>query len=209
MKKKIKIRRKPLIATLAVIGLAAIITPTLASCAGPIEGLNAQNIINLVFPNLWVFIGQIISMIILFSAIVFLVWKPTNKMIQRRKDLILGEIEQAKKDKELAALELENAKKINLEAAQKAHEIIAQANNESIQIRDEANKQAQLNAASMIDQANIEISREYKKAQDSLNQEIIDVALKTAESLIQRKIDINDDKKSIEQFIEGLKTDRV
>ena len=208
MKKKFKFRRKPVIAALAAIALVAIVTPSLASCAGPIEGLNAQNIINLVFPNLWVFIGQIISMIIIFSAIVFLVWKPTNKMIQKRKDLILGEIEQAKKDKELAALELENARKINLEAAQKAHEIIAQANNESVQIRDEANKKAQEEASYMMDKAHSEISREYKKAQDSLNKEIIDVALKTAESLMQRKIDIEDDKHSIEQFIEGLKSDR-
>lgn len=207
MRKKFKFvfRKKPIIATLAIVALTAIITPTLAACAGPIEGLNAENIINLVFPNLWVFIGQIISMLILFTAIIFLVWKPTNKMIQRRKDLILSEIEQATKDKELAALELENAKKLNLEASKKAQDLIADANLEGYKIREEATKQAQHEANRLITNANHEISREFAKVQQNLDQQVIEIAIKTAESLMQKNITKVDEDKAIKEFIESIK----
>ncbi len=45
------------------------VLPFLTSCSGAIDGVNASEIVNLVFPQPIIFVAQIIATIILFIAV--------------------------------------------------------------------------------------------------------------------------------------------
>lgn len=177
--------------------LLVVIAVTLTSCSGPIEGLNKDSIINQIFPNIWVLIGQLISMVVIFSVIMFFIWKPANKMLENRRALILAEIEEGKKLQEEA-----NEKLAYVEAMEANSK--AEANERASLIIADAQEQARIQKEKIIIDANNQAQRDVRKLKNDAEIEIINTAFKTAEYLMKKEVSKKDNEKLVKEFISNL-----
>ncbi|WP_186269548.1 F0F1 ATP synthase subunit B [Ureaplasma urealyticum] len=201
-----KLNKKHLVATLSVLSLSAMFIPMLASCTGDIPELNPAEIINTLFPNVWVFIAQVIAMCVVFSLVLWLVWKPTNKMLDKRREYIAKEITDAENAKQEALQYLENAKSEHLAAQAETAEIIAKAKSESLTLRELLEKEAREAADKIISSAKISIANERRENLERLQTEAREAAYIAAEALMKKELSREDNDKLVDQFIKELET---
>ncbi|WP_303923927.1 F0F1 ATP synthase subunit B [Ureaplasma parvum] len=201
-----KLNKKHLVAILSVLSLSVIVIPLLTSCTGDIPELNPAEIINTLFPNVWVFIAQVIAMCVVFSLVLWLVWKPTNKMLDKRREYIAKEITDAENAKQEALQYLENAKSEHLAAQAQTLEIIAKAKSESLTLRESLEKEAREAADKIISSAKISIANERRENLERLQSEAREAAYIAAEALMKKELSREDNDKLVDQFIKELET---
>ncbi|AAF30541.1 F0F1 ATP synthase subunit B [Ureaplasma parvum] len=199
-----KLNKKHLVAILSVLSLSIIVVPLLTSCTGDIPELNPAEIINTLFPNVWVFIAQVIAMCVVFSLVLWLVWKPTNKMLDKRREYIAKEITDAENAKQEALQYLENAKSEHLAAQAQTLEIIAKAKSESLTLRESLEKEAREAADKIISSAKISIANERRENLERLQSEAREAAYIAAEALMKKELSREDNDKLVDQFIKEL-----
>lgn len=199
-----KLNKKHLVAILSVLSLSIIVVPLLTSCTGDIPELNPAEIINTLFPNVWVFIAQVIAMCVVFSLVLWLVWKPTNKMLDKRREYIAKEITDAENAKQEALQYLENAKSEHLAAQAQTLEIIAKAKSESLTLRESLEKEARETADKIISSAKISIANERRENLERLQSEAREAAYIAAEALMKKELSREDNDKLVDQFIKEL-----
>ncbi|MDE6289168.1 MAG: hypothetical protein K2L64_00210 [Ureaplasma sp.] len=194
-------KAKKIIFSLLIIVLLSMVgylTISLTSCTTNSPGdLSPGVIINQIFPNVWVFVAQLIAGAVLFLVLLFLIWKPTNNMLEKRQKLIADEIEDAQKMKSLAETELTEAKN-------KAKLIIEQSYSLSSSMIDNAEIEAKSQSEKIINSTNELIKNEKIKIKNEAENEMIDIIFKTTEALLKKNISQSDNEKLIKEFIEGL-----
>ncbi|MCV3743383.1 ATP F0F1 synthase subunit B [Ureaplasma sp. ES3154-GEN] len=201
---KSKFNKKHLIASLSVVALAALFAPFLASCAGDIPELQPTEIINTLFPNLWVFIAQVGAMLVVFSIILWLVWKPTNKMLDKRRAYMANEIAEAEKTRKEALIYLEEAKKDKLNAQVEAVRIVADAKSETQAYRENLEREARDVANKIIANARENAEAERVNMMNVMKQEAKEVAYIAAEALMKKELSRADNDKLVDEFIKEL-----
>lgn len=201
-----KLNKKHLIAALSVIGLSIIVVPVLTSCTADIPELAPNEIINTLFPNLWVFIAQVVAMCVVFSLILWLIWKPTNKMLDKRREYIAKEISDAEQAKQEAVQYLESAKNEHLLAQSEAATIIANAKNETETFRATLEREAREAADKIIASAKLNFNNEKQVIVDRLQSEAREAAYIAAEALMKKEISREDNDKLVDQFIKDLES---
>ena len=86
-------------------------TTLLTSCNSDSLGNEVSDTISSnLFPNIWSTLAQILATIILFSVIIILAYKPAKKYLNKRKELLNNESEealQANKEAQKSRLEAE------------------------------------------------------------------------------------------------------
>lgn len=201
--KKRKINKKILALGLGA-SILALPMLVLTSCKGSAEGLNPDSIINLLFPNVWVFIGQLISMAILFVVILFFIWKPTNAMLERRQALIASEVEEATEMKEQAQKQLDAMNFMQEEAKEKANKIILDAENRASELFEKTQLDAQKEHQKIVSSGKEQVELELRKIQKEAEHEIVNKAIKAAEVLMKKQINKSENEKLVKEFIESL-----
>ncbi len=165
---------------------------------------NAEEIINKLFPNVFVFIAHTIATILLLVSIIFLVWKPTKKYIERRTQEIQKNIKEAEESRENANKNLEESKQKILESKITASQIIENAELEAEEKRKKIEKAA-MNKASHIEKESLtQLKKQEQELSERMNLEVSKLALETAEIFLSKKIDEQENKKIIDNIINDL-----
>lgn len=165
------------------------------------SGVNGETILDKLFPNIWAFIIQVISLVVMIVAVFFLAYKPVKKIIDKRRNTIQENLDNAEKDRKEAEIELKTAQ-----------EKIAGSDQEAALILEAAHKDAILLKTQMVEETNKEIIQLKQKAQDDIEQtyadslddikkEIINVALDASKELIKREINETDNEKILDEFL--------
>ena len=200
-KKKYK---KAIIAIFLLIVVCLLTIPFVASCSSEIEGVNATAIINLIFPNIWVFIATIASTVVLLSCIIWFLWKPMNKKLETIRKHVTSEIfdaENAKKE----AFELKESARENLLNAQlDASKIVQDANDRANVIYQELQTQAHKDADQIIKDAQEQIALERKELEQQTHNEILDVAFEAVTKISKQKITREENNKLVEEFLKDF-----
>ena len=156
------------------------------------------------FPNLNTMIIQWLSTgVLLFFAYKFL-WNPAREFIKKRQDYSQSKIDEANQLKEEASKLQQEAKLEVKQAAKTANEILENAKNESLQIKEDIVKQAHFEANQKLEEAQKEIAYEKKKMQQEVKQEIVEVALAACEKLIGEKNLEDQDRDDVQEFISKI-----
>lgn len=198
--KKNKINDK-LIIFASPIGLIPLLF--LTSC----KPITSEWVINNLFPNLWVFLANLMGAIILITVITCLLWKPIRKSLQKRHDYMHKQIKDAEKNKQSTMIELQEANQLKINAMSesmnitnsansKANAIIANAKIEAKEINNSAWKKAQND----INNLKTSIKNEAKK-------DIVDIAINVASSILEKNIDKHDNDKYIDQLLDSIEKD--
>ena len=161
-------------------------------------------IINQIFPNLYVFIAHIISLIFLIILVVRLAWEPTKKYIEKRTLEIKSQIDAADKARLESEKNLEVSKMKLLESKNTAAQIIENAHLESEQ-KIKKLEQAALEKANHIEnEAMLKMKKQETELERRMNLEISKLALETAEVFLSKKIDDEENKKIINNIVDDL-----
>ncbi len=180
--------------------------PFLTSCSSStaIDGVNGSEIVNLVFPNPIVFAAQIVATIILFAAVSKFVWKPYNDMLKKRKEFVMGEINEIEAKKQSAYEQDEAAKKNFLQVQQRTSQMLTDAKQQSEMILSESKIEAKNKYDNTLKEAQEEIFRMKLKMKTEMATENVDLILSAAEQLTMKNIDSADNRKFVEDFLSKI-----
>lgn len=176
---------------------------SLSSC----EPLQAEWVVNNLFPNLWVFLTHIIAAVVLVVLMTWLVWKPTKNSLQKRHDYIAKEIADAQKAKETATMELNEANQLKVTALSQAMSITTQAKAEAFGIIEKARLEAKQTASKIVKDAKEDVEKEKRDARANAQDNIINIAFDVAQSVLNKEVDKQDKDKYIDDLLESIEKD--
>lgn len=176
---------------------------SLSSC----KPLEAEWVVNNLFPNLWVFLTHIIAAVVLVVLMTWLVWKPTKNSLQKRHDYIAKEIADAQKAKETATMELNEANQLKVTALSQAMTITTQAKAEAFGIIEKARLEAKQTANKIVNDAKEDVEKEKRDARANAQDNIINIAFDVAESVLDKEVNKQDKDKYIDDLLESIEQD--
>ena len=168
----------------------------LAADAGRLFGLDMQLLFGMVF--------QVISILILFGALSYILFEPARKILEDRKQRIANDVAGAKQDKAEA-----NEYKAEYEAKLKniekeADVILSEARKKALAKENEIVASAKAEAAGIVAHAKKEAELEMKKAKDEIKQQIIEVATLMAGKIVTVSLDDEDQANLIQETLKEM-----
>ena len=171
---------------LAVITLAA---------SGSNSGIGALGI------NLWAFVSQLVSFIIVLVLLSKWVLPPVQRMLAKRQDLIREGVENAEKAKEDLAQATKQAEKIIQEARRQAQDTVERASANAQQIGQQIESEARERAEKIYQQNEARIQQEANRARLELSRAVVNLSIGAAGKVINRSVDTKDNRRLVEEFI--------
>jgi F-type H+-transporting ATPase subunit b len=155
--------------------------------------------------NPWLLLAQIASFLVALFILWRFFWGPLTQMIEKRREGIGKDIEDARKGRE----EVEGIKREYqaqlCEIDGKAKQILEAAAADGKANRDEILKAAQAQARSFLDNAKVEIATEKQLAVAELRKETVDLAVLIAEKILKQSVDRGTRERMLDEFIDGLR----
>ena len=122
-----------------------------------------------------------LSMLVLFTALSYLLFNPVRDMLEKRKQRVVDDQETAKREK-AEAIAFKEEYDLKLKQVEKeAEAILSEARKKAKQNEMKIVAEAKEEASRIIARANAEIELEKKRALDDMKQEMIEVAAMMAE----------------------------
>lgn len=130
-----------------------------------------------------------LSMLVLFTALSYILFNPVRDLLEKRKQRIAEEQETAKREKQEAIAYKEEYDQKLQNVNKEAEEILSAARKKAMKNENKIVAEAREEAARMITRANTEIELEKKQALDDIKQEVITLASMMAEKMVTASMD--------------------
>jgi F-type H+-transporting ATPase subunit b len=150
---------------------------------------------------------SMISLLVLFIILGYLLFIPVREFMQKRTDKIKEEISQAADtNKEALALKAKYQDKIKT-VDKEVEEILSEARRKAKEKEKEIIQEANEEAAKIIARAALDIKREKEQIKDDIRNEIIDVATIMASKFVASTIDSSQKEALIEETLVSMGED--
>ncbi|MGG4554140.1 F0F1 ATP synthase subunit B [Paenibacillus woosongensis] len=128
------------------------------------------------------------------------------EVMEKRRELVLGQLEEAKQTREQANAYVEEQKEALSQARQEAYEIIEQSKQSSSKQARDLLEQAKQDATRLKNEAVRDIENERNKAVESLRGEIGAFSVNIASKLIEREVENNpeEQEKLVNQYLKEV-----
>ena len=143
-----------------------------------------------------------LSMLVMFTFLSYLLFKPVRKLLEDRKQRVADEQESAKNDRKEAAVYKEEQKLKEID--KEAQAILSEARKKAMKTENEIVAEAKEEAARIITRANNEIELERKRALDDMKQEMIAIASAMAGKVVAASIDTSVQDELIEETLKEM-----
>ena len=167
--------------------------------------LNSETFIGKLIPNWISFVAQLGALLILILVVIIFGYKPIKKIINKRKDHIMNEIEEAEKSKAIWQENELKSKETVLASNRTAADIVAEAKSNAEIERNKILEQTALDVEKMKKDAENDIARMEVEAQEKIRKEMVSVALDASKELLGREVTSEDNTRLLEDFIEEVK----
>ena len=154
------------------------------------------------FPNIWAFLVQFIAFIIVALLVIKLGYKPVRKYLDKRRELLDNEVNEAKKLNADAKENFLKSEKALADTKKGATSIIEDAKKEEIL------NEAFFEASKTKEKALLDIEKTKESVKKQLQDEIINVALDASSKILKREVNEKDNKRIINQFVDDLGNDK-
>ena len=145
-----------------------------------------------------------LSMLVLFTALSYLLFNPVRDMLEKRKQRVVDDQETAKREK-AEAIAFKEEYDLKLKQVEKeAEAILSEARKQAKQNEMKIVADAKEEAARIIARANTEIELEKKRALDDMKQEMISIAAMMAEKVVVASIDTNVQESLIDETLKEM-----
>ena len=148
---------------------------------------------------------QLVSTIILFIIVRIFFWKPITNILEKRREAMDHDLEEAKASKEAA---FETQRKLEGELADakfKIRTMLDQAEKEANLKRDEILSKAKEDAQKRMENLEIELENEKKSMEAEIRKEIVDVAFEAAEKIVAREINQDKFLDVVDEILKGAR----
>ena len=156
---------------------------------------------NLVYTNFFV---QLIAFGILFYLLQRYAFKPLFGVMERRRQLVKEQVENAENSRREAERLLEEQKQALQQARKEAYDMIEQAKLTGARQAEEILRAAREEAERLKAEAIRDIEREKEKALAALKAEISGLSVRIAEKIIERQIDEQAQKDLVERYLQEV-----
>ena len=140
-----------------------------------------------------------LSMLVMFTFLSYLLFKPVRKLLEDRKQRVADEQESAKNDRKEAAVYKEEYEQKLKEIDKEAQAILSEARKKAMKTENEIVAEARI-----ITRANNEIELERKRALDDMKQEMISIASAMAGKVVAASIDTSVQDELIEETLKEM-----
>ena len=130
-----------------------------------------------------------LSMIVMFTFLSYLLFKPVRKLLEDRKLRVADEQESAKNDRKEAAVYKEEYEQKLKEIDKEAQAILSEARKKAMKTENEIVAEAKEEAARILSRANAQVELERKAAADDMKKEMIALASLMAEKAVAGAVD--------------------
>ena len=145
-----------------------------------------------------------LSMLVLFTALSFLLFNPVRDMLEKRRQRVVDDQETAKREK-AEAIAFKEEYDLKLKQVEKeAEAILSEARKKAKQNEMKIVAEAKEEASRIIARANAEIELEKKRALDDMKQEMITIAAMMAEKVVAASIDTNVQESLIDETLKEM-----
>lgn len=175
----------------------------LTSCS-PVD---SKEILNSLMPNTWLFLAHVIASIVLIVVLLWLVYKPASKAIQKRKDYINQQFTQASDTKKQADMALVKANSFREQAISEAATITANAKNKASLIIQEAKASAREESKQIKKQVQIQLSRQERELKRNIHNKIVDTAFVVAEEILKKNISKDEKQQYVDDILNNIAKD--
>lgn len=168
----------------------------------------ADEIVNNLFPNIWVFVSHVLAFSLLLCIFLFLLWKPLKRYLKQRHEAINKDIKDAA-DLKKSADEVLNKANIELqESKTKAIAIIKTANDEAKLITQTAQEIADKKLEEKLKEADSNYAKQIRVLKENLETKTTELALDAVQEFLRKKISEKENKELIDQIIKDIKNDK-
>ena len=145
-----------------------------------------------------------LSMLVLFTALSYLLFNPVRDMLEKRRQRVVDDQESAKHEKEEAIAYKEEYEQKLKEVDKEVQVILSDARKKALQNEAKIVAEAKEEAARIIARANAEIELEKKRALNDMKQEMITIASMMAEKVVAASIDTNVQESLIDETLKEM-----
>ena len=146
----------------------------------------------------------IVAMLFLFIFLSYILFNPARNMLEKRKEAIRQQMEEAAKDREEADSYKQEydakLKEVNTEAEQ----ILEDSRKKALKKENDIINRAKEEANTIRERADKEIELEKSKLKDDVKNEIVSVASAMAEKIVSTSLDEKGQKKLLEDTLEEM-----
>jgi F-type H+-transporting ATPase subunit b len=150
------------------------------------------------------FFIQLAAFLILFLLLKRYAFGPLLGIMEQRKELIQGQLDNAENSRNQAAQHLEEQKQALQQARKEAYDIIEQAKATSSKQADDIIVTAKTEASRLKDDAVKDIESEKNKAIAALRGEVGGMSVKIASKIIEKQIDEKSQEQLVSQYLKEV-----
>ena len=147
---------------------------------------------------------EVINFLVLLWLLKKYLYKPMTDMLDKRKNRIESDLEEAKQKKKEAEELKEKYENELKNAREKAQEIVEEAENRGKEKAEEIVKKAREDAERVKERNMEEIAQAKEEALDELRNEVASISLMTASKFLKEKLDEEKHKELVNNYIENL-----
>jgi F-type H+-transporting ATPase subunit b len=158
-------------------------------------------LMNIVWSNFFV---QLVAFLILFFLLQRFAFKPLFGIMEKRRQMVLEQMDSAKKNREEADQFIEEQKQALQQARKEAHDIIEQARITSSRQADDIIQTARSESDRLKEEARREIEAEKNKALAALKAQVSGLSVLIASKIIEKQVDEQSQKELVEQYLQNV-----
>ena len=152
--------------------------------------------------DLPMFVGQLVSFLILLVALSYFGYRPIRRMLEERSRRIRESVEQAEVSRSECERVRAEAEQELKDARLKAHRILIEAGVTRDRLLEEARSEAREEARAIVEEARTQLEDQRKVMVEELRREFADAAISTAEAIVAESLDTERHRRLIERALE-------
>lgn len=150
------------------------------------------------------FLIQVIAFIILFLLLSRFAFKPLFGVMEKRRQMVLEQMESAQKNRDEANQYIEEQKQALQQARKEAYDIIEQAKSTGSKQADDILAAARNEAGRLKEEALRDIEAEKNKAVAALKAQVSGLSVLIASKIIEKQIDEQSQQQLVEQYLQEV-----
>ena len=150
------------------------------------------------------FLWTIVTFFIVLAILKWKAWGPLINALDKREEDIreaLATAEKARQDAEKASSEYEDMMR---KAQAEAQQIVSEGKAAGERVKNDIQSAANDKANEIIEKAKAQIDAERRKAIQEIKSSVVDLSMDAAAKVIERNLDSDDNRKLVDQALEGI-----
>ncbi|MDD2398016.1 MAG: ATP synthase F0 subunit B [Bacilli bacterium] len=154
--------------------------------------------------NIWGLVTQLLALSVIVLIVWLLIYKPVKKILDKRANAVLEDIETTKRDKEELEKKLLASDELVRLEKQKAAQIVVAAEEASARAREAMLLEVKTEMAKERTKALAEIEQAKVDAHEQIQTQIVNVALQASKEVLKREINPTDHARLLEDFVKDV-----